>query len=181
MEAIDPSEIITGEPPRPKPAQVNPWIRLTARFFDYALFFMLIRLVAGSAVRLLPFQNWITLEFFAWVPFETLLLWTWGTTPGKWLLKTRIQKGFANRLRFETALRRSVSVWAWGMGLGISFVSILCMLASYHRLRVFRTTNWDQREKISVFHEAIPKWRFYLVFGLAIIGMIYYSYWKQSL
>src|SRR5690606_39050837 len=107
MEAIDPSEIITGEPSRPKPAQVNPLIRLTARLFDYSLFFLVIRFVAGSAVLLLPLENWITLEFFAWVPFETLLLWTWGTTPGKWLLKTQIQKGFSKRLDFETALRRS--------------------------------------------------------------------------
>lgn len=181
MEAIDPSEIITGEPPRAKPGVVNPWVRFTARLFDYALFFFLVSLVAGRAAQAPPFENWIPLEFFAWVPIEALLLWTWGTTPGKWLLKTRLKKGLEKRLDFESALRRSFSVWVRGIGLGIPFINILCMLASYHRLRVLRTTSWDLQEKISVSHEAIPKWRFYFVFALAIIGMIYYSYWKKTL
>lgn len=181
MKAIDPSEIITGEPPRPKPSTVNPWIRCAARLFDYALFFFLLSWVSGKAVSAIPFENWVPLEFFAWVPLEALLLWIWGTTPGKWLLRTHLKKGLANKLDFESALRRGFSVWVRGMGLGIPILNVLCMLASYHRLRVLRTTSWDLQEKIAVFHEGVPKWRFYCVFALAIIGLIYYSYWKKSL
>ncbi len=181
MKAIDPSEIITGEPPKPKPETVNPWVRCVARLFDYALFFFLLSWFAAKAVKSLPFENWIPLEFFAWVPLEALLLWSWGTTPGKWLLKTHLKKGLSKRLNFESAIRRSFSVWVRGMGLGIPIVNVLCMLASYHRLRMLRVTSWDLQEKITVSHEAMPKWRFYSVFALAIIGLIYYSYWKKSL
>lgn len=181
MEAIDPSEIITGEAPRPKPSVVNPWVRFTARLFDYALFFFLVSLVAGRAASVPPFEHWVPLEYLAWVPLEALLLWTLGTTPGKWLLKVRLKRGFSKRIDFESALRRSFGVWVKGMGLGIPIINVLCMLASYHRLRVLRTTSWDLQEQVAVFHEAVPKWRFYCVFALAIIGMIYYSYWKKSL
>ena len=183
MDAIDPSEIFTGEPPPPKqtPSKVNPWMRLAARFFDYALFFTLLRLIVGHIVSMPPFEKWIPIEFFAWIPIEALLLWTLGTTPGKWLLGTSLKKkDGGTRLSFETALRRSFAVWFRGIGMGIPFINFLCMLVAYQRLRVLRATTWDLQEKIEVHHRPIPKWRFYLVSSLAIIGMIFYSYWKRG-
>ncbi len=183
MDAIDPSEIITGESPPPKqsPSRVNPWVRLAARYFDYALFFTLLRLIVGHISALPPFERWIPIEFLAWVPIEALLLWTWGTTPGKALLGTKLRKKGGNaKLSFDTALKRSFSVWVRGLGLGIPFINFICMLVAYQRLRLLRTTSWDLEGKVDVTHQAVAQWRFYLVSSLAIIGMIFYSYWKRG-
>lgn len=178
MKAIDPSEIITGEPPRSKPTIANPWARLLARLFDYALFFTIIRLVVGHIATVPPFEKWIPLEYLAWVPIEAVLLWTWGSTPGKWLLGIRLKKEHAKKLDFETSIRRSFAVWFKGIGMGIPIVNFFCLISAYHRLRLFKTTSWDAQEKTAVEHRPIAQWRFYLAAILAIIGLIYYSYWK---
>jgi len=181
MKAIDPSEIITGEIPRRKSLPINPWIRMVARFFDYALFFMVLRMCVRATVKIPAFDDWVPLEFLAWAPVETLFLWILGTTPGKWFLRIHLKKGGAKRLDIQTAFRRSFSVWLKGLGMGIPVINALCMLAAYQRLRTYRTTSWDVQEHVVVTHEAIPKWRFFLLFTLALIGMIYYSYWKKQL
>lgn len=178
MDVIEPSEIITGEEqPKTKSLHINPWMRLSARFFDYALFFSLLRIGTGTIISVTP---WIPIEFFAWIPIEALLLGFIGTTPGKWLLKIEVEKNHRKRLGFETALRRSFSVWLRGLGLGIPFLNFFCMLSAYHRLKAFSVTSWDRDEKITVSHHPVAKWRFYTVSVLAIIGMIFYSYWKRT-
>lgn len=176
MKAIDPSEIITGRSPQSKPAIANPWARLLARLFDYALFFTTIRLIVGHIAKVPPFERWIPLEYLAWVPIEALLLRIGGSTPGKWLLGIRLKKGHAKKLDLETAFRRSFAVWFKGIGMGIPVINFFCLLTAYHRLRAFKTTSWDTQEKTAVEHHPIAVWRFYLAAVLAIIGLIYYSY-----
>src|SRR5579872_6613110 len=92
---VEPSEIIIDGKglPKEKATRVNPPIRFLARFFDYALFLLLllvIRTIAGARFPETLFEYLIPFEYFAWIPIETALLCTWGTTPGKFLLRTRI-------------------------------------------------------------------------------------------
>ena len=178
---IEPSEIIIGggEPFRPPASRVNPWLRCIARFFDYSLFFFLIHLISYPIS--LPLHRLLPIEFFAWIPVETLLLASWGTTPGKWLLKTEIKKGHLRRFPFSLALRRSFSVWFRGIGMGIPVINVLCLVSAYYRLKMFQTTSWDRDEGLTVIHHPLPKWRFYLVTGLTIAGMILYSFWKKPI
>jgi uncharacterized RDD family membrane protein YckC len=178
---IEPSEIITGDrdPRGPNPSQVNPWVRLVARLFDYALFFLLLRLFLPSSFYYPEIEQILPLEFFAWVPIETLLLATWGTTPGKWLLGTKLIKRYAKVIDFETAFKRSFYVWFRGIGMGISFVNLMCMTFGYYRLRTQHCTSWDRDTQILVQHRPIPEWRFYLVSFLTLAGLIFYSYSKH--
>jgi hypothetical protein len=176
---IEPSEIFTErEDPRgevnPSSLSLAPWVRLLARLFDYSLFFTLLHLIAFRVD--LNTYGWIPIEFFAWIPIETLLLWTWGTTPGKWLLKIELRKKNARRIPFEPALRRSFMVWFRGIGMGIAFVNILCMLSAYYRLKKTYITSWDRDEKFVVSCQELPHWRFYLAIGFVILGLIFYSY-----
>lgn len=182
-KVIEPSEIIIDQPSESHEGSVskaNPWMRFVARFFDYALFFNLLHLF-GKKFFALPYEQFIPIEYFAWIPVEAFLLWSWGTTPGKWLLGTEIKKGALRRLPWPIAFRRSFSVWFRGMGLGIPIINVICLISAYYRLRVFQTTSWDRDEQITVSHHVLPKWRFYIVFFLTAAGMIYYSYWKKFL
>lgn len=180
-KVIEPSEIITGktEEIHSRPSRANPWVRLIGRFFDYSLFFFGIHFLMKWVSW--PYGNIIPIEFFAWIPIETILLSTIGTTPGKWLLKTELRKGSCRRLPFACALRRSFSVWFRGLGMGIPFVNALCMLSAFYRLRVFESTSWDRDEGIVVTHHPIGQWRLYLASGIMVIGLVYYSLWKKGL
>ncbi len=181
QKIVEPSEIFTGreEPFHAQAAKANPMMRFVARFFDYALFFACLRLPIFSTT-LFASEHWIALEFLAWVPIETLLLATVGTTLGKRLLNIRLQKGQKNRLPFASSLRRSVFVWIKGLGLGLVGLNIICLVNAYYRLMATHRTSWDRDEGIFVSHKAVPKWRFYLTAALMAAGMIYYLTWKGS-
>jgi len=176
---IEPSEIIIEGANQPKAniTQVNPWIRCLARFFDYALFFLFLlstrkwfhgQLPFGKYERLIPF------EFFVWIPIEAILLSTWGTTPGKFFLKTRLKAGKKNRLDFMTALRRSFSVWFRGLGMGIIGLNFFCLMIAYNKLKLLHITSWDRDDHILVTHYPIGRWRIYLAVFVAVVGILYY-------
>lgn len=182
---IEPSEIIIDREGLPKEdtSHVNPWIRFLARFFDYSLFFLLlwgIRTVAGGQFPLGRFEHLIPFEFFVWIPIEALLLSTWGTTPGKFFLRTELKQGRKTRLDYFTALKRSFNVWFRGLGLGIPIVIFLCLLVAYHRLRVFRQTSWDREENIIVLHYPIGRWRIAAAAIIATGGLLFYYHAKNQ-
>jgi uncharacterized RDD family membrane protein YckC len=178
---IEPSEIITGrdEGAHIRMHEASAWIRFIARFFDYSLFFTLLHIVSNP-ISLPGLNRIIPLEFLAWVPIETLLLMTWGATPGKWLLCIEVKKGFASRLSFRCALRRSFSVYLRGLGMGIVVINILCMIHSFYRLRIVQSTTWDRDEGTSVIQHSLSKRRYYFSTIVVIAGMIIYSFWKKS-
>jgi hypothetical protein len=178
---IEPSEIITGrdDSAHIQARQANPWIRFIARFFDYSLFFTFLHIVS-SPISLPGIGRFIPIEYLAWVPIESLLLMTWGTTPGKWLLQIELKKAYANRLSFSAAFRRSLSVYFRGIGMGIPIINVLCMLNAFYRLRIFKSTTWDQDAGTFILHRPLTKWRYYLATGGVLAGMIFYSFWKKS-
>jgi uncharacterized RDD family membrane protein YckC len=114
---------------------------------------------------------------FIWVFVEALLLSTWGTTPGKWLLGTWVADSMGNRLSFSYALSRSFSVWFMGLGFGLPLVSIITLIASYVKLTREGLTAWDRDGQFAVVHERIGAVRvtvvalLFLVFtALAVLG-----------
>src|SRR3990167_5861286 len=135
---VDPADIIveTIESTRTEITQVNPWVRATARFFDYALFFVLLGIAHRSfSWDFIPSDSYyakvIPINFLLWVPVEAILLCSLGTTPGRWLLRTTVRLRNDQKLDFHSALRRSFFVWVRGLGLGIPGINVLCMLFAY--------------------------------------------------
>lgn len=182
---IEPSEIIVEQTHKPKEniTHVNPWIRCLARYVDYALFFLLLLLSRKLFHGQLPFgkyEHLIPFEFFVWIPIEALLLSTWGTTPGKFFLKTKLKAGKKNRLDYMNALRRSFSVWFRGLGMGIPVLNFFCMLVAYNKLKMFQITSWDQDDHIAVTHYPIGRWRIYVAVFIAVAGILYYYSEKES-
>lgn len=175
---IEPSEILTGQgdPIRRLEKQPNPWLRLIARFFDYSLFFTVLYFLPRP-LGWPSFGRLVPIEFFAWIPFEAMLLAFCGTTPGKLMVGLDVRMR-GKRLSLKTALKRSLNVWFRGLGLGIPIINVICMMNAYYRLRLFQNTSWDLEDDITVTYRPIGKWRIYLTSAAAIAGMIFYSFWK---
>ena len=174
---IAPSEIIVEQKsaPRQEIARANPWIRFLARFFDYSLFFLLLwglRNWLGGQFPFARYEHLIPYEFFVWIPFEALLLSTWGTTPGKFLLRTQLKA--KKKFDFTTALRRSFSVWFRGLGMGIPILNVFCLLIAYQKLKVFKITSWDRDDGIAVTHLPISRIRLVFAAVVAIFGLLFY-------
>ena len=176
---IEPSEIIIEQFQKPKEniSHANPWIRFLARFVDYSLFFLLLLSSRKLFHGQLPFgkyEHLIPFEFFVWIPFEALLLSTWGSTPGKFFLRTRLKQGKKRKFEFMTAMRRSFAVWFRGLGMGIPVLNFFCLLVAYNKLRVFQITSWDRDDDIVVTHYPIGRWRIYVAVFVAVAGILYY-------
>ena len=174
---IEPSEIITGreEDRKAPPSHVNPLLRLAARAFDYSVFFGLLYFFFPPLLYQEIF-NFIPVVFFAWIPVEALLLFTLGTTPGKWLLHTQLFRHHRRRLPLDVALRRSFAVWLRGLGLGIPIVNVFCIMGAYQRLKLLGATSWDREEGIVITHLPLPRWRFHLIAGFAMVGFGLYAF-----
>jgi hypothetical protein len=173
---IEPSEIIVEQPGKVEEniSKVNPWIRCIARFFDYSLFFLLLLSTRKLFHGQLPFgkyEHLVPFEYFIWIPFEALFLSTLGTTPGKFFLRTKLNR---KRLEFNVAIRRSFSVWIRGLGLGIPVLNALCLIHAFQKLKLTHTTSWDRDDRIVVTHYPIGKWRLYIAVLIAAGGILYY-------
>lgn len=155
--------------------KVRPWVRFWARYFDYILFSLVIGLVFGFvAPSLLDAPNIFIgmLIFFIWVFVEACLLSAWGTTPGKWLLKTTVRDSTGKKLPFSKALNRSFSVWLRGLGIGFPIVSLITLIVAHEKLTKKGVTTWDWEGGFVVSHKKIGTIRT-MVAILFFIGFYY--------
>lgn len=176
MKVIEPSEIIIekgrGEP-KEDHTHVNPWLRFLGRFFDYSLWITalwLLHLILGGKAPFSQYERIIPYEFFTWIPVEAVLLYTWGTTPGKYLLKTEIRQGRRSRLDIGSAFRRSFYVWFRGLGMMVPILNFLCLLVAYQKLKVLHLTSWDRDEHTRITHYPFGPWRLYI--SIAVIAIV---------
>lgn len=182
---IEPSEIIVEQPGKAEEniTHVNPWIRCIARFFDYSLFFLLLLSTRKLFHGQLPFgkyEHLVPFEYFIWIPIEAFLLSAWGSTPGKFFLKTKLKQGKRTRLEFMSAMRRSFAIWLRGLGLGIPGLNAFCMMVAFNKLKMFHITSWDREENIAVTHYPIGRWRIYVAVVVAVAGILYYYSQKNA-
>lgn len=135
----------------------RPWVRYWARMIDYSLFTLVIGILFGYpylGFRPMP-PFWGIPILFVWIFVETALVTLWGTTPGKWLLKTQVRDQKYQRLTFSNALNRSFSVWWMGVGAGLPIISLITMIVAGLKLSNNGVTSWDRQEKYRVCHEKI--------------------------
>ncbi|MCJ7615369.1 MAG: tetratricopeptide repeat protein [Desulfobacterales bacterium] len=139
-------------------SQIRPWVRCLARSIDYLLFgFFLISINVNRTLSKfdIPIIIFPALLIFIWIFVEAGFLSIFGTTPGKWLLRTRVVNIFQHKPDFLSALRRSLSVWCNGMGVGIPFITPITMVISYYKLRRERHAVWDLDGGFFVKHSKI--------------------------
>ncbi len=137
----------------------RPWVRFWARMLDVADFslFVALGLHLVTPVAVLPglgersFATGLVL-LLAWTFFEAMLLATWGTTPGKWLLKIKIERPDGAALDYGSALKRSFAVWLRGLGCGLPLISLITLALAWNRLRENGQTSWDRDGGFVVSH-----------------------------
>jgi len=138
-------------------SQIRPWVRYFARILDYLLFGLFFKsiglydLLPKTDIHLLLFPIILS---SAWIIPEAGLLSMLGTTPGKWIMRMNVNDIFQLKPRFISALRRSLSVWCNGIGMGVPFIAPITMAMAYFSLKKGRTM-WDRDGRFSVIHKPI--------------------------
>ena len=152
----------------PAVAQVRPWVRYWARMFDIYLAGIVGGIAGGIAVGIFNpdafsdkgSDQLFELVFglvvvFVWVFIESLFLSSTGTTPGKWLFKTRLIPPSGDKPDYSTALSRSFKVWWRGLGIGFPLASLITLIVAHGNLTKNGTTTWDRDDGFTVVHERI--------------------------
>ncbi len=133
---------------------IRPWVRYWARYLDIVIFSIAFGLFLGIFMpsALDSSDMFLTvLILFAWVFAEATLLSSWGTTPGKWLLKIKLN-GSGEKIDFSSALNRSFAVWFRGLGIGIPIISLFTLISAHNRLKNEGITSWDREGNFTVSH-----------------------------
>lgn len=173
---VRPSEIIGGKNYHKKKKEEEsllfspPFLRLTARMFDYSTIYLLISLFElffFEGRSFLP-EHAIPLQLVIWMPIEAGFLSLGKTTPGKWLLGLSVTSKTRGRLSFNEALRRSFSVWLRGMGMGLYIIPLFTMFFAYSSLKAKGKTSWDRDERTVVHRKSISTFR-YIAAALFVI------------
>jgi hypothetical protein len=92
---------------------------------------------------------------FVWAFVEPFMVATFGTTPGKWLLKVRLTLAAGSAVSYSHALSRSITVWWRGLGIGFPIVSLITLIIAYGQLTRNGVTSWDKEGGFVVAHEKI--------------------------
>lgn len=186
----DQSEFLDPHPPVTKPELedrnviaeeslkkwTRPWIRFWARMIDYSLLYLFFWFALAIAdISLGLAYPWLFPFFlsFVWIFIESSLLVTWGTTPGKWFLKTKLAKENGEKPSYRDALKRSVAVWFLGFGAGVPFVSILTSIVANVKLSNSGKTTWDRNYHFEVHHKRIGYWRTFITVIFFIITLAF--------
>ena len=143
-------------------SQVRPWVRCCARFIDILIFGLCLGTFLGfiAPAMLTRIASVIgLLLLFLWCFAEAVCLSTWGTTPGKGLLRVTVRNADGSRLNYRSALLRSVNVWIRGLGAGLPLVSIITLIVAYEKLTKNGITTWDQLPNFSVTYKKIGRTR----------------------
>jgi uncharacterized RDD family membrane protein YckC len=156
-------------------SRVRPWRRFWARIIDVSLFAFV------SDVILSHYISWkghsIILGFllpFGWCFVETFFLSVVGNTPGKALLGVMIRDYEGDKLRFGVALRRSFSVWLFGLAMGFTPILVITATNAYFRLKREGFTSWDEACRVDVTYKIIGPIRaiFIILFLLGFFALL---------
>ncbi len=134
---------------------IHPWMRFSARFFDYLFFTLVLHITGFFHIPVLDYVPSFFLPViltFIWVFLESLLIHLFGTTPGKWMLTIELIDKSLKRPGYWNALLRSLSVWCNGLGTGFFLIAPVTLVVSYVRLRRQRVAPWDRMGKFRMIH-----------------------------
>lgn len=159
-------------------SQVRPWVRFWARSVDTILITVMVYVPLEF---LIPAEmNWrgadrlVTLiAMLFWIPIEAILLSSFGTTPGKALLRVKVTNKDGTNLSFSQALSRSVGVWLRGEAIGIfPLATIVANLIAYRTLRDTGATSWDRNGRFLVTHRTIGVFRVGVVIFFYVLMVV---------
>lgn len=159
----------TEPPPRRPPVEgaqwaFHPWQRFWARHLDWAL----AGVPVTTVLALIGFGAWqvpslvyqivtIACTWLVVLAVEPLLLHTWGTTPGKWLLGLELRTEMGGKLSVRQGVHRVWEVLWVGYGFEIPIYSL------YRQYKCYRAC--DEGEELSydgepgyLYYTTVPAW-----------------------
>jgi len=168
--------------------QVRPWVRFGARYIDLSLgalcFFILFN--SFSLYQYIPsyfydksdfaYAFLMSICFISLIFLEAFCLSTFGTTPGKWLLREELITINGDKITFKKAIKRTIHLWLTGLGLGIPVISLFTILASYSRLKGQGETAWDEKGGFIVRHKRIGYVRGITAIVILIVVIYFANY-----
>ncbi len=143
------SDPFSSAPTTPPPLPVKTFYlrRFWARWFDlslYSAFWWLGMWIARQDIGAAWLNQWVMLsQFIPWFIVEALLLHSFSTTPGKWLLGLRVVNRDGSRLDLAASTRRSLRVVFTGIGFGWGLLAVFCQVLSLFTAKRLGTTLWD--------------------------------------
>ncbi|MFD2262242.1 RDD family protein [Lacibacterium aquatile] len=183
-----------------KEQRTAPWSRWVARQIDMLLWMVPPSLIAvyvtdgyweGHPVGVLFLLGFACLSviFLAALLIDALVLWAFGTTPGKWWYRLSVRNKDGGRIPLIQLIRRNLSIWLYGYGLNLPFFDILALWFSYRRAAQGKPCIWDEIERHDVRQQPVGGWWWFaglvvllvLPFGLAKIDLPRPSPWTNPL
>lgn len=160
--------------------QIRPWVRYWARTLDFIVFFLVVGSVAAGVFPELTqmHDTLIGIIFLAaYNLYEPAMLALFGATPFKALLRVRVRNKDGSKLSYGQGLRRTLSVWFAGQGLGIPIAALITNIHAYNRLTGQGITSWDQSGNLTVSHQPVQWYRWLVAIGVfvAFIALIVIS------
>lgn len=142
----------------------SPWRRFFARSFDLYVYGILLSVLQSFVfnINILSrtsggnlLDTLIALLFM--IIFEPLLLMSFGTTPGKWLLGIRVTDPFGDKLSYKVALERVMTIFCRGYGLYIPIYNLIRLFKCYKECDAGETLDWELDSVIHLKDQ--KKWR----------------------
>jgi len=160
-----------------KHSHVRPWSRYWARLLDLCFFAflctILLAIVSPDLADSMSETAYWVLLVTLWIMVESVLMLTWGTTPGKALFSIAIGKSDGRPIAPSEALLRSFRVCWRGIAFGIPLISIVTLLRASHVLTNDGVTSWDRDGGFSITHGKISWFRLVLI--VIMLGAYYGS------
>ena len=128
-----------------------PWRRFFARHFDLFLYTTLWSLLGILLLGLSPSSetgsSWFgaggLVSVVMMVLLEPLLLATWGTTPGKWLLGLRVRNNTGQKLSYGEGSYRTLQALWYGAGMFIPIFELFRGYKYYYDCTEGKTLPWE--------------------------------------
>ncbi|MEQ8174630.1 MAG: RDD family protein [Syntrophomonadaceae bacterium] len=148
----------------PEESQVRPWVRFWAKIIDLYLWWMFCCLVIYGLINITGTSPYIIKDkelaiglaiMTLWIFYEAALLHRFSTTPGKWLLNTRVVPVKTKASTYRTAVFRSFRSTTEGLAVTIPLISILTALMAMKKLINQGSTTWDRRYGFRVVHQKL--------------------------
>lgn len=158
------------EPPKVPPVEgavwaFNPWQRLWARVLDMSLVGLavtaLLALVfhINTSTASLPVSILDTVLCWCLVlAAEPLLLSTWGTTPGKWLMGLELRNQYGRKLSFSQAFQRTWGVLGTGYGYTLPIYTYCRMYQCWKTCREDKPLPYDWEEGNLYYSRTGERW-----------------------
>lgn len=160
-----------------------PWRRYFARLFDqliYIVIWMLIGLLllhkspgSSSGDAWNSFAGVVSIIMTIFV--EPLLLSTWGTTPGKWLLGLYVRSNIGQKLSYGEGIYRTVQALWYAAGFYIPIYNIVRGYKCYYDCTDGKTLEWEWDSELILQDE--KNWRIAAYTGgvIALFGVLMLS------